>query len=197
MKTIGTLGRILVPFSLVLLAACQNMPSKNNANQATNTPGQQTAAQAQQAQQAQRQGAPVAVYLADTTEQAGWATVSTQSGALYVKPQPVITGDDMASFQTGSSKQGDGVLVFELSDTGNAKIRQTTTENPGQRLALVVGQSLITAPSYSAPLTSKSLVFVVGTQENARAIAQAIVGQPATDAQGGTPATQNGAGNAQ
>ena len=189
MKTIGTLGRILVPFSLVLLAACQNMPGKNGATQAGNTPTPESSVQAQQ------QGAPVAVFLADTKQQAGWTPVSIQSGSLYVNPQPVVTRADLAGVQAGANKEGTGLLALELNEAGKNKVTQATTQNPNKRLALVVGRTMLAAPGYSAPVTQGQLVFAVGTEANATAAARAIAGTPAEGAQNNAaPASGNNAG---
>src|SRR3546814_13016177 len=72
MKATRVLGRILVPVSLLLLAACQTVPGKKGATSSSQAEPQTSAAQAETTIQAQGQGAPVAVYLANTTLQAGW-----------------------------------------------------------------------------------------------------------------------------
>lgn len=179
MKTVGTLGRILVPLSLVLLAACQNMPGKKTTETAS-TPEPETSIQAQQ------QGAPVAVFLADTTQQSGWTPVNVQGGSLYVNPQPIVTRADLAGIQAGANKDGEGLLALELNDAGKAKVAQATTQNPNKRLALVVGRTMLAAPGYSSPVTTGQLVFAVGTEENATAAARAIAGAPPAGAKGAT-----------
>jgi hypothetical protein len=200
MKATRMLGRVLVPVSLLLLAACQTTPGKK----AATTPDQaQTQTQAPATPQpettlkAQQQGAPVAVYLADTTLQAGWTPVTIQSGTLYVNPAPVVTRADLTGVQAGASKQGEGLLALQLSDEGRRKIMDTTTKNPNRRLALVVGRTMLAAPGYTTPVSSEHLVFAVGTEENATAAARAIAGvpddgmpasDPAMPAPAGTPA---------
>ncbi|AEC19899.1 exported protein [Pusillimonas sp. T7-7] len=179
MKTVGTLGRILVPLSLVLLAACQNMPGKKTTETAS-APEPETSIQAQQ------QGAPVAVFLADTRQQSGWTPVNVQGGSLYVNPQPIVTRADLAGIQAGANKDGEGLLALELNDAGKAKVAQATTQNPNKRLALVVGRTMLAAPGYSSPVTTGQLVFAVGTEENATAAARAIAGAPPAGAKGAT-----------
>ena len=113
MKTVRTLGRYIAPASLIFLAACQSVPTDKTAETATSqTPGA-TAPQPETTMQAQQQGAPVAVFLADTTAQTGWTPVNLQSGTLYVNPQPVITRADLSGIQAGSNKQGDGLLALD------------------------------------------------------------------------------------
>ncbi|WP_255675947.1 hypothetical protein [Pusillimonas sp. MFBS29] len=194
MKIAATLGRALVPLSLLMLAACQTTPGTTSttgtdatapATASTGTPQPETSIQAQQ------QGAPVAVFLADTAAQVGWTPVNIQSGMLYVNPQPVITRADLSGIQAGANKEGQGLLALELSEAGASKITKATTDNPNKRLALVVGRTMLAAPSYSEPVKSGQLVFAVGTEENATAAARAIAGVPPAGAQGSTPATGN------
>lgn len=188
MKTIRTLGRILVPASLVFLAACQSVPGNKTASQ---TPGAITP-KPETALQAQQQGAPVAVFLADTTIQTGWTPVNLQTGTLYVNPQPVITRADLSGIQAGSNKQGEGLLALELNESGKKKVADITTKNPNKRLALVVGRTMMAAPGYTTPVTTGQLVFAVGTEENATAAARAIAGAP-DNASGSGASTPAGA----
>ncbi|MGB6103686.1 MAG: hypothetical protein WBF88_07530 [Pusillimonas sp.] len=181
MKIAGTLGRILLPLSLVMLAACQNMPGKTT-SQAPSAPEPETSIQAQE------QGAPVAVFLADTTLQSGWTPVNIQSGTLYVNPQPIVTRADLSGIQAGANKDGEGLLALELNEAGKDKVTQATTQNPNKRLALVVGRTMLAAPGYTTPVTTGQLVFAVGTEENATAAARAIAGAPAEGGAGTAPA---------
>ncbi|WP_233583170.1 hypothetical protein [Candidimonas sp. SYP-B2681] len=174
MKTIRTLGRILVPASLIFLAACQTAPVDKTAAQAPAT----TAPQPETELKAQGQGASVAVFLADTTLQAGWTPVNLQTGVLYVNPQPVITRADLSGIQAGSNKNGEGLLALELNEAGKKKVADITNKNPNKRLALVVGRTMMAAPGYTTPVTTGHLVFAVGTEENATAAARAIAGEP-------------------
>ncbi|SHG76777.1 SecDF P1 head subdomain-containing protein [Pollutimonas bauzanensis] len=182
MKTIRTLGRILVPASLVVLAACQSVPGDKTVSQAPST----TTPQPETTLEAQRQGAPVAVFLADTALQTGWTPVSLQTGTLYVNPQPVITRADLSGIQAGTNKQGEGLLALELNEAGKKKVADTTAQNPNKRLALVVGRTMMAAPGYTVPVTTGQLIFAVGTEENATAAARAIAG---ASPEGGAPGT--------
>ena len=196
MKTVRTFGRFIAPAGLVFLAACQSVPTDKTATTTTSQAPGVTTPQPETSVQAQEQGAPVAVFLADTTMQTGWTPVNLQSGTLYVNPQPVITRADLSGIQAGSNKQGEGLLALELNEAGKKKVADITTQNPNKRLALVVGRTMMAAPGYTTPVTSGQLVFAVGTEENATAAARAIAGQPdnaagATGTTGGasTPAT--------
>lgn len=189
MKPVRLVSRALVPFSLLLLAACQTTQGPGSAEsssaspastQATATgptaPAASSAATEQQAQQAQ--GVPVAVYLADTKPQEGWAEVDIQSGTLYVRPEPVITREDLTGVQAGANQQGAGLLALELSEEGRQKVTRITGRYPNMRLALVVGRTMLAAPGYTTPVTSPQLIFGVGTEQNATLAARAIAGLP-------------------
>lgn len=190
MKSIHAFGRLLVPASLLLLAACQSMPGKSTQTAAAPaTSSTAPAAQApapQERQPAAEQGAPVAVFLADTQSQAGWTPINVQGGTLYVNPQPVVTRDDLSGIQAGTSKQGEGLLALELNEAGKRRVADLTTRNPNKRLALVVGKTMMAAPGYSSPVTTGRLVFAVGTEQNAMAAARAIAGVDAGNGQAGT-----------
>lgn len=184
MKTIRMLGRIAVPASLVLLAACQSMPGKNGNTMAQSTPQPQgttpaTSPAPAASEPAARQGAPVAVFLADTQLQTGWTPVKIAEGTLYVNPRPVLTRADLTGVRAGANKEGVGLLALELNDTGKQKVMDITTQNPDKRLALVVGRTMMAAPGYSRPVAAKELVFAVGTEQNATAAAEAIAGHDA------------------
>jgi preprotein translocase subunit SecD len=201
MMTARTLARVLAPISLAVLAACQTTsPTQKTAPDSsaqTATPAQTAATQAEAQTQAQSQGAPVAVFLADTAARNGWTPVDIDSGKLFVNPQPVLTRDDLSGVQAGTSKDGAGLLALQLNDSGKAKIKDATTKNPNLRLALVVGRTMLAAPGYTTPVMSDQLIFSVGSEQNATAAARAIAGvpqdgtgdaqQPPAPAQGQTP----------
>jgi len=127
---------------------------------------------------AQEQGTPVAVYLADTVEQAGWTPVDIQSSMLYVNPEPSITRGDLTGVQAGTNREGEGLLALELTPEAAQRLTDLTTRNPNKRLALVVGRTMLAAPGYRSPVTTNQLILAVGTEENATAAARAIAGMP-------------------
>ena len=193
MKTVQKLGRLVLPLSLLALAACQTMPGDTTSTESSTAPSTtapqpgSTASQEQEALQAARQGAPVAVFLADTEEQAGWRGVQIQSGMLYINPQPVITREDLVDVRAGTSRQGDGLLALGLSELGRKKVGNITQANPNKRLALVVGSTMLAAPGYTTQVSTDQLVFGVGSEANATAAARAIAGAQETE-NGAAPA---------
>lgn len=186
MKAVHVLSRSLLAASLVVLAACQSLPSKNNATAKAEQPV------APATVQASNQGASVAVFLADTKMHSGWTPVKIQAGTLYVNPQPILTRDDLTGIKAGTNKGGEGLLALALNDAGQKRVTDITTQNPNKRLALVVGRTMMAAPGYTTPVKTEQLVFPVGTEQNATAAAQAIAGPSAVPDSGkgsSTPAS--------
>lgn len=181
--------------ALMALAACQTQPLRQDAaTEPAQAPAAASAAEAPSdpsMQQAASQGAPVAVFLADMAAQENWRPVQIGTDAtLYLNPQPIVTRDDLTGVQAGTNQQGQGLLALMLNDEGRRRLEDLTTRNPNKRLALVVGSTLMAAPSYSTPVNTGQLIFPVGTEQNAIAAARAIAGVE----EGATPAPAGGTG---
>lgn len=189
----GRLTHVLAPITLLLLAACQTTPTKtdstvsnaptsgSNAQAVTPPAGSTTAPAQQEAGQNQQMGAPVGIFLADTKTRAEWTRVEVQpNGVLYVNPNPVLSNEDLVGVQAGRGDSPEvGLLALDLSPEATARLAKLTSDNPNMRLALVVGNTMLAAPGYSQPVTEGRLVFMVGTEANALAAAQAIAGDSA------------------
>lgn len=178
MKNKRILIRMLVSASVVMLAACQTTPTETTvaAEAATQQAAPASSQPAPERQQANEEGVPLAVFLADTELHDGWQPIQLSEGVLYLHPEPVIVREDLTGVQAGANKEGDGLLALELGENGQSKLTQVTTQYPNKRLALIVGQTMLAAPGYTIPVTIGSLVFVVGTEQNAMAAARAIAG---------------------
>ena len=199
MKSVRYAGRLLLPLGVLVLAACQTVPvgqeqqDSSSAAVAPAQPASEPANRPVETVQATRQGAPVAVFLADTQEHAGWRPVQIQSGTIFLNPQPVITRQDLSDVRVGTSPQGEGLLALGLNDVGKKKVEDITAANPNMRLALVVGRTMMAAPGYSTPVSTTQLVFGVGTEANATAAARAIAGvvpEPAVETTGSDSSAQ-------
>jgi len=166
--------------ALMLLAACQTPPKEQEAPEAVastvpaaEAPSTSTATVPDTAPQS---AASLAVFLADTSPQEGWAEVKLANGTLYVNPEPVITRNDLVRIQAGRDQGGEGLLALDLSELAKQRISSVTEEYPGRRLALVIDNTMLAAPSYDRPVTTGRLIFAVGTEENAAAAARAVAG---------------------
>jgi len=186
MTILRMLSRLLAIAGIVALAACETTgPSQQASGQGASSATDQAAASSEAAdadfdeettQQATGNGQPVAIFLADTSEQEGWHAVPLESGSLYLNPEPVVIEQDMTGVQAGKNEQGDGVLALGLNSEARKAVADTTAAHSGKRLALIVGQTLLAAPGFSEPIDNEFLVFAVGTEENAVAVARAIAG---------------------
>lgn len=128
---------------------------------------------------ANREAADLRVFLADTRSHPGWAPVSLKpSGLLYVRTDALIDRSDLMGIQSATDQAGGGLLVLILTDEGLKKMRAVTTAHPGLRLALVVGQVMLAAPAYAAPIQEQQLAFGVGSTRNADMAARSVAGVP-------------------
>ncbi|NLC35219.1 MAG: hypothetical protein GX772_02010 [Alcaligenaceae bacterium] len=184
MKVTRILTRSALALALLTLAACQTAPEQqqqaatqpaDTAVAAPVTPSSPTDPQV--TQPAAEQGAPVAVFVADMVQQDGWLEVSVGGDAkLYLSPEPVVTRADLTGVQAGADQQAQGLLALILSDEARVRVQDATARNPNKRLALVIGRTLMAAPSYADQVSSDQLIFPVGTESNATAAARAIAG---------------------
>lgn len=165
------------------LAGCQTLPGAKGGMEKADT---RVTASAQAQTQAvgaphaiveNRQALDLRVFLADTRSRPGWTPVPLKpSGMLYVQPMAVIDRGDLIGIQSATDQKGDGVLVLILGDEGLRKLREATAANPGLRLALVVGHTMLAAPEYAAPITQQQLAFGVGSAHNAELAARSVAG---------------------
>ncbi|HUH39564.1 MAG TPA: hypothetical protein VL024_01720 [Castellaniella sp.] len=165
---------------ILMLSACQSVP-RAPAQTAAEAPQTEQAVPAQaddqQAIQANAQAADLRVFLADVKPRPGWVPIPMKpSGVLYVHTAPVISRSDLLGIQSATDQSGGGILILALSDEGYRKIHAATAANPGLRLALVVGQTMLAAPAYAAPIREKKLAFGVGSRHNAELAARAVAG---------------------
>lgn len=182
--------KALTGAALMVLAGCQAVPGAKNA-------GNETAAAAPERPQMQtthprhvitenRQALDLRLFLADTQPRPGWTPVSLKpSGMLYVRPDEVIGRDDLIGIQAATDQKGEGILVLILGDEGLRKLRAATAANPGLRLALVVGHTMLAAPGYAAPISQQQLAFGVGSARNAELAARSVAGVDAAPPAGG------------
>ncbi len=194
MISIRNIIRLLALLSVMALAACETTQTKQTA-ESTGAEQTQTETNAQLAQtdgdltdeqlmsDSQQEGAPVAVFLADTAQHEGWHEIPLEEGSIFLNPEAVVVREDLTGVQAGSSQQGDGLVALELSSEGRDRVRTATSANPGMRLAFIVGQTLLAAPGYAETVDTEHLVFVVGSEDNAMAVARAIAGASEEEAQ--------------
>lgn len=177
----------LVILMLGTLAACQTTSNgQHSAISSTKTSvpafGVSTAVDSAQASPVRlledtREAADLRVFLADSKAHPGWTPVPLKpSGVLYVRTDAIIDRNDLMGIQSATDQAGSGLLVLVLKEDGLTKLRAVTAANPGLRLALVVGQVMLAAPAYTAPIQEQQLAFPVGSASNAEIAARSVAG---------------------
>lgn len=168
-----------IGLALVFLAGCQSggFLGSPSPGMVTAPGGRVAHAGPRRAVNAGQEAENVRVFLADTQPRAGWTPVHLKpSGVLYVRTDAVIDRRDLIGIQSATDQAGGGILVLILSDSGLRKMHKATAANPGLRLALVVGQTMLAAPGYAAPIREQQLAFGVGSARNAEVAARAVAG---------------------
>ncbi len=186
-RTSGIYIRLLFSGLIItLLVACKHLPNRHEQQQVAENQTIPSATIKKEALDAQRRGEPedvaaaasnLQIFLADTKPQLDWSPVRLKpAGLLFVRPDPLINRGDLMGIQSAAGEDDAGVLVLFLTEAGLAKLRSVTSSNPGKRLALVVGQELLAAPAYAAPIVQQQLAFKVGSQRDAQRAARAVAG---------------------
>ncbi|TAN30436.1 MAG: hypothetical protein EPN31_03345 [Castellaniella sp.] len=179
MKIVNRLRFWGIGLALVSLAGCQSggFLGSTSPGMVTAPGGRVAHAGPRRAVDANRAAENIRVFLADTRPRAGWTPVHMKpSGVLYVRTDAVIDRRDLIGIQSATDHAGGGILVLILSDSGFRKVHEATAANPGLRLALVVGQTMLSAPAYAAPIREQQLAFSVGSARNAEIAARAVAG---------------------
>lgn len=186
MPKLKTVSRLLAPFALLALAACQTTPQSGE-SAAPSTPVAQapqvqpTESVESTTQAPQSMAAPLLVFLADTKPHGDWAEVQIDSvNKLYMEPEAFLVREDLASVEAGTADTGEGLLALTLNESATARLANVTSAHAGKRLALVVDGTLLAIPGFSEPITEGRLIFMVGSKENAMTAAQIIAGEVAT-----------------
>ncbi|MDE2064078.1 MAG: protein translocase subunit SecD, partial [Bradyrhizobium sp.] len=72
---------------------------------------------------------------------------------LVIRKQVLVSGGDLSDAQTGfDQRSGEPVVNFKFNSTGARKFAQATTENVGQRFAIVLDNQVISAPVIREPI---------------------------------------------
>jgi preprotein translocase subunit SecD len=72
---------------------------------------------------------------------------------LVIKKQVLVSGGDLSDAQTSfDQRTGEPVVSFKFNSSGARKFAQATTENVGQRFAIVLDNQVISAPVIREPI---------------------------------------------
>jgi len=179
--TLRKLAPALVVVTLAL-AGCKTAPTKSSGAAATPEAGQQTTQPAT--------ASSVDFYLAQQQPAPGLREIALPDGKLYMQQTPVLTRADLTDAAALVDRQGQNFVGLRFSEAGARKLTDVSTKNVGNRLALVIDQELVAAPSIAEPLNRGVLAFGVASAQAASEIAAKIRGDaaPAPAANGTAPA---------
>src|SRR6201999_116941 len=72
---------------------------------------------------------------------------------LVIKKQVLVSGGDLSDAQTGfDQRSGEPIVSFKFNSSGARKFAQATSENVGQRFAIVLDNQVISAPVIREPI---------------------------------------------
>jgi preprotein translocase subunit SecD len=177
--TLRKLAPALVVVTLAL-AGCKTAPTKSPGAAATPDAGQQTTQPAA--------ASSVDFYLAHQQPGPGLREIALPDGKLYLQEVPVLTRADLTDAAALVDRQGQNFVGLRFSEAGARKLTEISTKNVGNRLALVIDQELVAAPSIAEPLNRGVLAFGVASAQAASNIAAKIRGD-APPAPASAPAT--------
>ena len=72
--------------------------------------------------------------------------VAATDDVVFVSPQPVLTGRDITKVSFYKDDNGHPMIGFTLTDEGGAKMWKATSENIGNRLAILLDGKVVSAP---------------------------------------------------
>jgi len=181
-----TLAPVLAA-ALVALAGCQTAPPQQSAEPAS---GPTTPAPAAPSAYS---SSNVQLFVAQRNAQQGLTEVKLGDGSLYLQSPPVLTRDDLTEASALVDRQGRNFVGLRFTEGGARKLYAASTQNVGQRLALVIGRDLVAAPQIAEPLNRGLIVFAVDSAQTAADIVARIRGEaaPARPATG-APAPDGG-----
>jgi hypothetical protein len=100
-----------------------------------------------------------------------------QSGrALWLRPDPFITGDMIATAAPGYDVQGKPAVTFRLTAEGARRFAAVTSANVGRRIAMLVDGKVVSAPTVQEPITGGAgMIAGVFTEEEVQDLAFRVV----------------------
>jgi SecD/SecF fusion protein len=117
------------------------------------------------------------LYLASTEPQEGYraATVQLRAETIYVAPTAALTSADVAQAQLESSAEGRPQIAIALTAGGRRRLADVTRQNVHKRLAIVVDDRVIIAPTITSEISDGGMLLTGAfTRQECEQIAEAI-----------------------
>jgi hypothetical protein len=105
------------------------------------------------------------------------AIVHDSGERIYLHRQAVLTNGDIASAEPVQDASGSFSVVVSLTRDGAAKLAQTTRQNLGRRLAILVDGQVVLAPTVRSPIRASAVISGSYTKAEADRIAAGIIGR--------------------
>jgi SecD-like export protein len=105
------------------------------------------------------------------------ATVRASGERIYLHRQAVIVNGDIAAAETVQEADATFGVVVRLTREGAAKLLQTTRQNVGRRLAIVLDGDVVVVLTVRSPISSSAVISGGYTKAEADRIATGIVGR--------------------
>ncbi len=81
---------------------------------------------------------------------------SLEGGAIVVKRRAIITGDQLVDSQVSTNENGQPAVSFRFDSTGGRRFAQATQENVGKPFAIILDNTVISAPNINEPILGGS-----------------------------------------
>lgn len=181
MKRIYKVSGVLA--AVALLAACQQMPRKDQSSALTQPPvvqqgaAPQAPAPAQAAAPAQKAQPRVDFRLAQQARETGLSELKFNDGSLWYNPQPVLTRADLDNVEPRRTADGHSYLRFKFSAPGAQKLASLTRQFPGKLLVLTLNNSLESVYQIGQPVDTGVLDIGVKSDQEALRAVRAIAGR--------------------
>lgn len=147
--------------------------------QSQNTPAPAPAAATSQSQAvAAQQQAPVVITVHLAQEQAEPSLMEVDAGgaALYARPQPVLTQNDMGRVTPVTANQG-SYLLLEMNQQGIPKLRSITEQAGGHYLLLSVQGQLVSVAQIGETISDGRLLVSTQNPQHTQAIIRMMQGR--------------------
>ncbi|MCP4152253.1 MAG: protein translocase subunit SecD [bacterium] len=92
---------------------------------------------------------------------------SSQKGYFVLKAESVITGRELKQAKKSADSYGGPAVSFTLNSTGASKFQRFTAANIGQRLAIVLDDHVVSAPTIQSVLSYDSQITGLSSREEA------------------------------
>ncbi len=118
----------------------------------------------------------VKFYLAESSAAPGLKEAKVEGRKdelIYLHEEPVLTREDIAEARAGTDNNRPAIDI-SFTKAGQEKLGKATSENIGKRLAIVVNDKVIFAPTIRSKIADRAQISGNFTKEEAEKLAQSM-----------------------